>query len=104
MILSDESPTSPKPLLIYMMNFYSKWAQATFQAFFVACVMLYLLGHRSFQTPPPVIVRRGLMRVVPLAFGATLADEILAVIGASAARVASSDRSQIARAFHGGFS
>lgn len=51
--------------------------EAVFQAFFVAYVTLFLLGIIDPSDPLPVIVRTGLVQVVPLAFGAALANEVL---------------------------
>jgi putative integral membrane protein (TIGR02587 family) len=51
--------------------------EAVFQAFFVAYVMLFLLGIVTLEDPLHVIVRLGLVQVVPLAFGAALANEFL---------------------------
>jgi putative integral membrane protein (TIGR02587 family) len=51
--------------------------EAVFQAFFVAYVTLFLLGVIDPNDPLPVIVRTGLVQVVPLAFGAALANEVL---------------------------
>ena len=51
--------------------------EAVFQAFFVAYVTLFLLGIIDPSDPLPVIVRTGLVQVVPLSFGAALANEVL---------------------------
>ena len=51
--------------------------EAVFQAFFVAYVTLFLLGVIDPNDPLPVIVRTGLVQVVPLSFGAALANEVL---------------------------
>lgn len=51
--------------------------EAVFQAFLVSFVTLFLFGIISLEDPVGVIVRRGLVQVVPLAFGAALANEFL---------------------------
>lgn len=51
--------------------------EAVFQAFFVAYVTVFLFGIVSLEDPLPVIVRVGLVQVVPLAFGAAIANEFL---------------------------
>ena len=53
--------------------------EAVFQAFFVGYIALFLLGVIDLGDPPLVIVRTGLVQVVPLAFGAALANEVLSV-------------------------
>jgi len=56
---------------------YVEAAEVVFQSFFVAFVTLSLLGMLDFGGPAPVLVRTVLVQVVPLAFGAALANEFL---------------------------
>lgn len=69
---SDEADTGPRRSPVWVEFF-----EAVFQGFFVAYVVLFLLGVLSPQDPLPVIVRTGLVQIVPLTFGATLANEVL---------------------------
>lgn len=58
----------------------SLWVEFTeivFQSLFIGYATLALLGIIDLQTPFPVVVRMGLMQVVPLAVGASLANELL---------------------------
>jgi putative integral membrane protein (TIGR02587 family) len=51
--------------------------EAVFQAFLVGYATLFLFDIVSLGDPLPVVVRTGLVQVVPLAFGAALANEFL---------------------------
>lgn len=54
-----------------------EFTEVVFQSFFIGYATLVLLGVVDLQTPFPVIVRSGLIQVVPLAVGAALANELL---------------------------
>jgi putative integral membrane protein (TIGR02587 family) len=56
---------------------YVEVAEVVFQSFLVAFVALALLGVLDRGDTLPVLVRTGLVQVVPLAFGAALANEFL---------------------------
>lgn len=52
--------------------------EVAFQSVVIAYATLALLGVTGPETPLPVVVRTGLVQVVPLAVGAALANELLA--------------------------
>lgn len=52
-------------------------AEIVFQSLFIGYSTLALLGVIDLRTPVPVVVRIGLIQVVPLAVGAALANELL---------------------------
>jgi len=56
---------------------YVEVAEVVFQGFLVAFAALALLGVLDLTDPLPVVVRTILVQVVPLAFGASLANELL---------------------------
>jgi putative integral membrane protein (TIGR02587 family) len=69
---SDEAETGPRHSPAWI-----EFAEAVFQAFFVAYVTLFLIGALSPEDPLSVILRTGLVQIVPLALGAALANEAL---------------------------
>jgi len=54
-----------------------EFAEIVFQSLFIGYATLALLGVIDLRTPLPVVVRMGLIQVVPLAVGAALANELL---------------------------
>jgi putative integral membrane protein (TIGR02587 family) len=58
-------------------SLYVEVAEVVFQGFVVAFAALALLGVLDFADPLSVLVRTVLVQVVPLAFGAALANEFL---------------------------
>lgn len=52
-------------------------AELVFQSFFIAYALLFLLGIINLDTPLSVLIRTGMVLVIPLAFGAALANELL---------------------------
>lgn len=54
-----------------------EFTEIVFQSLFIGYATLALLGVIDLQTPFPVVVRMGLLQVVPLAVGAALANELL---------------------------
>lgn len=56
---------------------YVEFAEVVFQGLFAGYGLLFLLGVLDLNVPPAVFVKTGLIQVVPLAFGAALANELL---------------------------
>jgi putative integral membrane protein (TIGR02587 family) len=54
-----------------------EFLEIVFQSFFIGYTMLFVLGVVNLQMPFLVFLRTGLVQVVPLAFGAALANELL---------------------------
>jgi putative integral membrane protein (TIGR02587 family) len=54
-----------------------EFAEVVFQGLFAGYGMLLLLGVLDLRLPVSTVVRAGLVQVVPLAFGAALANELL---------------------------
>lgn len=54
-----------------------EFAEVVFQGLFAGYGMLFLLGILELRLPLSTIIRTGLIQVVPLAFGAALANELL---------------------------
>ena len=54
-----------------------EFAEAVFQALVVAYAVLFLLNVLSLSDSPSLLIRAGLVEIVPLAFGAALANEAL---------------------------
>jgi putative integral membrane protein (TIGR02587 family) len=54
-----------------------EFTEIVFQSLFIGYATLALLGVIDLRTPFPVVVRMGLIQVVPLAVGASLANELL---------------------------
>jgi putative integral membrane protein (TIGR02587 family) len=54
-----------------------EFAEAVFQGFVVAYAVLFLLNVISLSDSPSLLIRIGLVEIVPLAFGAALANEAL---------------------------
>ncbi len=54
-----------------------EFTEIVFQSLFIGYATLALLGVIDLRTPLPVVVRTGLIQVVPLAVGAALANELL---------------------------
>jgi|AntRauTorckE6833_2_1112554.scaffolds.fasta_scaffold08637_3 putative integral membrane protein (TIGR02587 family) len=57
--------------------FWVEFTEVVFQSLFAGYGMLFLLGVVSLDDPTSLVVRTGLVHVVPLAFGASLANELL---------------------------
>lgn len=69
---SQQSEADRSPVA-YLTDF----TELLLQGLVTAYVVLFLLGRLRVGDPPLVVVRLGLMFVVPLAFGASLANELL---------------------------
>jgi putative integral membrane protein (TIGR02587 family) len=65
---ADDSPRTP--LLV-------QFGELLFQSLVIAYLTLYLLGVITLDQSPETVVRSGLVYLVPLAFGAALANELL---------------------------
>jgi putative integral membrane protein (TIGR02587 family) len=66
----DHRQSTESPLVV-------EFGEVVFQSFFIGYATLALLGVVDLQTPFPVVVRMGVIQIVPLAIGAALANELL---------------------------
>lgn len=57
--------------------FWVEFLEVVFQSLLAGYGLLFLLGIVSLSDPASLVVRTGLVHVVPLAFGASLANELL---------------------------
>lgn len=71
----DESDTGPRQNT--GSHLVVEFTEIVFQSLFIGYATLALLGVVDFRTPFLVVVRTGLIQVVPLAVGAALANELL---------------------------
>jgi putative integral membrane protein (TIGR02587 family) len=74
---SDESGTETGLRRSGESPLWVEFTEIVFQSFFIGYATLALLGVIDLRTPVPVIVRTGLIQIVPLAVGAALANELL---------------------------
>jgi putative integral membrane protein (TIGR02587 family) len=73
----EESKTESGSVRDTESSLWVEVGEIVFQSFFIGYSTLFLLGIIDLQTPLQVFLRRGLIQVVPLAFGAALANELL---------------------------